>query len=123
MRADNMAGSIFKNKVEVFRSSVGVLECLYNEMNDVVEQEEVETNEEFDRFMEKLEETSFTLGGTLIDIQRIFTQSKNLDLLITLVERAIYVLRSQVREYVVEKLWKFHAELIKYKEELEAAGK
>ena len=118
-----MAASIFKNKVEIFRSSVSIFECLYHEMNDVVEQEGVETNEEFDRFMEKLEETSFTLGGTLIDIQRIFTQSKNLDLLITLVERAIYVLRSHVREHVIENLWKFHAELIKYQEELKAQGK
>ena len=118
-----MAASIFKNDDEIFRCSIGIFDSLYNEMNDIVQQEEVETNKEFDHFMKELDETLFTLGGTLIDVEEIFTQSKNLDILISLVERVIYILRSQVQKYVVEKLWKFHAELIKYQEELKAQGK
>lgn len=118
-----MACSIKKNKEIIFRSTAGVFERLYHAMNDIVEQEEVETNEEFDHFMEKLDETLFTLGGTLIDVEKIFTRSKNLELLISLFERAIYMVRSRVRDYVIEDLWKFYAELIKYKEELVAQGK
>ena len=118
-----MTCSIKKDGRIIIRSSTSIFESLYHEIKDTVDQEKLKTNKEFDLFIEELDNSVFTMGGVRIDIKEIFTQSSNLTLLIALLERAIYTLKNQVRDYVIVDLWKFHAELIKYKEELEAQEK
>lgn len=118
-----MTCAIKKNGHILIRRSTSIFESLYHEINDIVEQEEVETNDEFNHFMNELDHSVFTMGGVAPDIGHTFTQSANLDILILLLERVIYILRSQVQTYVVEDLWKLHAALIKYKEELVAQGR
>lgn len=117
-----MSCSIEKNGQIIFRSSISIFESLYHEIKELVTVENLKTNSEFDIFMEKLDETTFTLGGTTIDIAEIFNNSKNLKILMDLLERSIIKLKPQIRDFVLKDLWNFYGELDKYKEELEAQG-
>lgn len=117
-----MSCSIKKNGQIIFRSSVSIFESLYHEIKELLTAENLKTNSEFDIFIEKLDETTFTLGGTSIDIAEIFNNSKNLELLINLLEKSIIKLKPQIRDFVLKDLLDFYFELKKYKEELETEG-
>lgn len=107
----------------ILKTSVGVFESLFYEFNKRIEEENIDLNEDFKVFLEKLDKSSLTLGGVCIDIAKIFHSSDNVKLLIHLLEEAILKIGCELRERALDNLWKFHAELVKYKEELEAQGK
>lgn len=117
-----MSCLIEKNDKIILEGSTGLLEDLFYEFQDIIEEENLKINSEFDYFMDKLEKTIFTHGGALVDIAAIFHSSENLQLLIMLLEKTIPRIKYGLKEHAILDLWKFHRELVNYKEELEAAG-
>lgn len=107
----------------ILKTSVGVFESLFYEFKDLIEEQNISVNQEFELFKEKLDDSIFTLGGVCIDIENIFHNSKNLHLLIILLEKTIEKIKHELKDWALADLWKFHGELVKYKKELEAAGK
>ena len=107
----------------ILETSVGVFESLFHEFNNLKEKENLQINKEFELFMEKIDNAIFTLGGVCIDIEKIFHNSNNLELVIFLLEITINKIKYELRDRAIENLWKFHGELVKYKEELEALDK
>lgn len=118
-----MSCLIEKNDKIILECSTGLLEDLFYEFQDIVLEENLKTNPEYDHFMIKLDETIFTHGGAFINITDIFKSSINIYFLITILEKAILKIKPRLKEHAILDLWNFHGELVKYKEELESQGK
>lgn len=118
-----MSCSIKKSGNIILTTSAGVLGSIYDEIMQILYEKNLTPNSQVDLFLEKLEECSFTLGGTPIDITNIFTKSKNIEQLLDVFTPAINRIKSKLINSVFEDLIKLNLELINYKEELESQGK
>lgn len=112
-----MSCLIEKNDKIILECSTGLLEDMFYEFQDIIEEENLKINSEFDYFLDRLEKTILTHGGALVDIAAIFRSSANLQLLIMLLEMTIPRIQHGLKEHAILDLWKFHSELVKYKEE------
>ena len=59
-------------------------------------------------------------GGGVINNKSNIKNSNDLITLIDFLEQTINKLKHELKDWALADLWKFHAELVKYKEELEA---
>lgn len=118
-----MSCIIENNQKEILECSAGLLEDLFYEFQNILREEGLETDNEFNSFLIKLNESFFTHGSVIVDIAAIFHSSDNINFLIKIVAKTIPRIKNGLKEHAIANLWKFHAELVKYKEELEAQGK
>ena len=118
-----MACSIFLKGVRVLRSSNGVWETLQDALKEFIDIENIQLNDELTELIEY--HMDMAKCGWGFDVAKVFTTSYNLGFFIYLLDCILPKLEQEqtFADWMQESLWKFYAEIVKYKEELVAQGK
>ena len=112
-----MSCNIYINEKKVFKTSCRIFDSL-----DYGFLEESE-NSEFAYFITNMEQANEMNCCYGFDIGDFIRSKKSVLILIDLLKKIIHKIKHQLKDWALADLWKFHTELIKYKEELEAQGK
>lgn len=110
------------NKI-ILQATSGLIETLYYEFVEVVQQKKMAMNSDLENFIDKLQFSYLTLGGERFDIAEIITSSKNLQIIMSILELVIDIIKRELADFALKNLWNFYFELEKYKNELESQGK
>jgi len=116
-----MSTEIKINKKTALNKSSGVLEELYNEVNNIILQKQMVLNIELSEFMDVMNDF-ININGYL-HIDDFITTSGNVQILLELLEPAINKLKKELPDFTINALWGFYKELMIYGDELRTQGK
>lgn len=117
-----MSCNIYINDKRVLKTTSGLFDTLYYSFEEILEQQSI-YDIEIKSFMNNMEQANNIGCSYGFDIGENIKTSKNIFLIINLLEETIKKFKPRLKDWAVEDLWKFHGELAKYKEELESQGK
>ena len=109
------------DKIILYTSS-GVIETLYHEFLEEIQQQKIPMNKDLENFVDKLQVSAITLGGEWFDVEKEVSSSKNLGIILDILENVIDKIKLEVADFALKDLWNFYAELCIYKEQLEQKG-
>lgn len=116
-----MAFRIMKKNIELIECSSGMFDTLTYNFEELIRKKRINTSEIIILINEMKFHTETMYP--VFDISEFIQESRSIKIVIDLLEQTIAKIQHTLREQALKNLWKFHAELVKYKEELEAQGK
>ena len=96
---------------------------LRSELMEFIDMQNIQLNDELTEFVEYYMDMAQCGWG--FDVAKVFTNSYNLGFFIYLLDCILLRLEQEqtFADWMQESIWKFYAEIVKYKEELVAQGK
>lgn len=115
-----MSASIIINNRVVLKTSSGMIETLYYELEEILVSKNIFLNQEMISFMKFLEEQKISCSYIYLD--EYIKTSQSVETLLFLLEVVIDKLKSYPK-LTINSLWKFYGELMAYGEQLADEGK
>lgn len=119
-----MSSEILNKGKEVLKTSWGIFDSLYYNFLEIAQEQKIlEKNRSILELISYMGVINENPCNSCFDIADFIKDSKSAYLLMGLLEETIKKIKHELKDWAIADLWKFHAELVKYKEELESQGK
>lgn len=119
-----MSSEILNNGKEILKTTWGVFDSLYYNFLEIAQEQKIlEKNKAILELISYMGVINENPCNYCFDIGDFIKDSKSVYLLMGLLEETIKRIQHHLKDWTLADLWKFHGELVKYKEELESQGK